>query len=105
MAKHTLKILWCSIARFLKYAWPFYNIMHERVKNIFLKKLRLLKHSSVAERNYEELGSERNTFQKKGIKDSSFLLKVSYKAIFMNKEKYKGSCLLLMKLFRINHWH
>ena len=32
MVKHTLKILWCPIAKFLKYVWPFYNIMHERVK-------------------------------------------------------------------------
>ena len=32
MAKHTLKILRCS-ERFLKYVWPFYNIMHERVKS------------------------------------------------------------------------
>ena len=32
MAKHTLKISRCSTARFLKYVWPFYNIMHERVK-------------------------------------------------------------------------
>ena len=32
MVKHTLKILRCShTARFLKYVWPFYNIMHERV--------------------------------------------------------------------------
>ena len=34
MAKHTLKILRCSHLRFLKYVWPFYNIMHERVKPI-----------------------------------------------------------------------
>ena len=30
MAKHTLNILRCE--RFLKYVWPFYNIMNERVK-------------------------------------------------------------------------
>ena len=30
MAKHTLKV-------FLKYVWPFYNIMHERVKQIKYK--------------------------------------------------------------------
>ena len=23
-----------NTARFLKYVWPFYNIMHERVKNV-----------------------------------------------------------------------
>ena len=36
MAKHTLKILRClhHTARFLKYVWPFYNIMHVRV-NLF----------------------------------------------------------------------
>ena len=32
MDKHTLKILQCDIARFLKHVWKFYNIMHERVK-------------------------------------------------------------------------
>ena len=33
MAKHTIKILRpVNTARFLKYLWPFYNIMHERVK-------------------------------------------------------------------------
>ena len=31
MAKHTLKILRFHTARFLKHAWPFYNIMHEKV--------------------------------------------------------------------------
>ena len=30
MAKHTLKSC-VQTARFLKYVWPFYNIMHERV--------------------------------------------------------------------------
>ena len=34
MAKHTLKILRLNTTRFLKYVWPFYNIMHERVKVI-----------------------------------------------------------------------
>ena len=29
MVKHTLKIMRCS--RFLKYVWPFYNIIHKRV--------------------------------------------------------------------------
>ena len=29
MAKDTLKIF--HTARFLKYVWPFYNIMHEKV--------------------------------------------------------------------------
>ena len=29
MAKHTLKIFWC-LRR--KYVWPFFSIMHERVK-------------------------------------------------------------------------
>ena len=37
MAKYTLKILWCSQAfshhKFLKYAWPFINIMNERVEH------------------------------------------------------------------------
>ena len=37
MVKHTLKIL-----RFLKYVWPFYNIMHERVKLINIKYLRYI---------------------------------------------------------------
>ena len=31
MAKHTLKILRCNTARFLKYVWPLIN-MNERVK-------------------------------------------------------------------------
>ena len=30
MAKHTLKVLWCS-ARFLKYVWPFLNITKDWV--------------------------------------------------------------------------
>ena len=33
MAKHTLKILWLNTARFLKYVWPFYGIIHERVNH------------------------------------------------------------------------
>ena len=33
MAKHT--------ARFLKYVWPFYNIMHERVKLCYIVKGKL----------------------------------------------------------------
>ena len=32
MAKHTLKILRCETPQDLKYVWPFYNIMYERVK-------------------------------------------------------------------------
>ena len=32
MDKYTLKILRCSHRKILKYFWPFYNIMHERVK-------------------------------------------------------------------------
>ena len=32
MTKHTLKILRCSHRKVFKYVWPFYNIMHERVK-------------------------------------------------------------------------
>ena len=28
MAKHTLKILWCSHTRFLKCVWPFFNIIY-----------------------------------------------------------------------------
>ena len=31
MVKHTLRILRVHTAIFLKYVWPFYNIMHERV--------------------------------------------------------------------------
>ena len=31
MAKHTLKSCGVNTARFLKYIWSFYNIMHERV--------------------------------------------------------------------------
>ena len=38
MAKHSLKILRCvNTARFLKYVWPFYNIIHKRVKWIRIK--------------------------------------------------------------------
>ena len=33
MVKHTLKILRCSHCKFLKYVKPFFNIMHERVKD------------------------------------------------------------------------
>ena len=32
MAKHTLKILRCEHRRIFKLCWPFYTIMHERVK-------------------------------------------------------------------------
>ena len=32
MATHTLKLLRCGTVRFLKFAWPFFNIIHERVK-------------------------------------------------------------------------
>ena len=35
MAKHIFKILRYEHARFLKYAWPFYNIVHERVNNLY----------------------------------------------------------------------
>ena len=47
MAKHTLK----NTARSLKYVWPFYNIMHERVNNNYrsfpevIRKILVLKHS------------------------------------------------------------
>ena len=34
MAKCTLKILRCSHARFLKYVWQFFKILHERVKGL-----------------------------------------------------------------------
>ena len=37
MAKQTLKSCGVNTARFLKYVWPFYNIMHERVKKSELK--------------------------------------------------------------------
>ena len=37
MAKHTLKVLRCLKCKFLKYVWPFFNIMHERVKQDFVK--------------------------------------------------------------------
>ena len=33
MAKYTLKSCGVNTARFLKYVWPFYNIMHERVNS------------------------------------------------------------------------
>ena len=33
IGKHTLKILRC----FLKYVWPFFNIMHERVKDPYIE--------------------------------------------------------------------
>ena len=33
MAKHTLKIF----KRFLKYVWPFFNVMNERVNKDFPK--------------------------------------------------------------------
>ena len=36
MAKYTLKILRCK-QRFLKYVWPFFDIMHERVKRLASK--------------------------------------------------------------------
>ena len=32
MAKHALKILRYEHHKIFKYVWPFYNIMHERVK-------------------------------------------------------------------------
>ena len=31
MAKHTLKSCGVNTARLLKYVWPFYSIVHERV--------------------------------------------------------------------------
>ena len=33
MTKHTLKILWYDTTRFLKYVWPSFNTIHERVNN------------------------------------------------------------------------
>ena len=42
MAKHTLKSCGVNTARFLKYVWPFYNIMHERVKYLILNYLKIL---------------------------------------------------------------
>ena len=51
MAKHTLKFLQCGVntARFLKYVWPFYNIVHERDKTIsdFVKTLLTMKESYI----------------------------------------------------------
>ena len=38
MATHTFKILRCHIAKFLKYIWSFFNIMHERVKRFLSDK-------------------------------------------------------------------
>ena len=35
MAKHTLKILRCEQRKIFKVVWPFYNIMHERVKYFY----------------------------------------------------------------------
>ena len=35
MAKHTLKILRCEQHK-IKYVWPIYNIMHERINSIFI---------------------------------------------------------------------
>ena len=34
MAKHTIKILRCEHRKILKYVWPFYNIMYEKVNCI-----------------------------------------------------------------------
>ena len=31
MAKHTLKCCGIYTARFLKYVWPFFNILNERI--------------------------------------------------------------------------
>ena len=39
MAKHTLKSCGVHTAKFLKYVWPFYNIMHERVKKLTATKI------------------------------------------------------------------
>ena len=33
MAKDTFKILRCSVFTVLKYVWPFFHIMHEKVKS------------------------------------------------------------------------
>ena len=35
MARHTLKNLRCEHLKSLKYIWPFFDIMHERVKLFF----------------------------------------------------------------------
>ena len=35
MAKHTLKILRCEHRKIFDVYWPFYNIMHEKIKNTF----------------------------------------------------------------------
>ena len=35
MVEHTLKILRCSHCKFLKYVKPFFNIIHERVKDVY----------------------------------------------------------------------
>ena len=32
MTKHTFKSCWVHTANFLKYVWPFFNIMHQRLK-------------------------------------------------------------------------
>ena len=33
MAKRTIKSYSVHTARFLKYFWPFFNIMHEKIKH------------------------------------------------------------------------
>ena len=48
MAKHTLKIV--HTARFLKYVWPFYNIMHERVNKS--EAINLLENFVLEDRGY-----------------------------------------------------
>ena len=37
MVRHTLNIMQCHIGRFLKYAYPFFN-MHERIKLFWVSK-------------------------------------------------------------------
>ena len=49
MAKHTLKICGVNTTRFLKYVWPFYNIMHERVNSAFRAALIILKGEQLLE--------------------------------------------------------
>ena len=48
MAKHTLKSCFVNNARFSKYVWPFYNIMHESINGLFPSKFTPLVNSSTA---------------------------------------------------------
>ena len=79
MAKHTLKSCGAHTARFLKYVWPFYNIMHERVDMCNW----LLKKTGLWEENISDL---------KGKESERLYHLKAYQSYFL------GGCLFLLEI-------